>query len=228
MNIMNSLFFLSILFSSFFEGVIGQTDSTSISGKVTDVHSDRPIPDIDVLLFENQDTLMVTKTDSLGEFKFNVSVKSGKDYTLKTKCYPRSFIGDTIEIVPTKEGVVYEYIIETSCFYYNNKPKDIVAYYEVGDTINFSGLNIEFLNDLMQEYPQMCLKASPFHIASESEKTVKSRIHNFKDSLLQSKIDMSRITFSAPRIIENIKKEHNKQQSKIYFEVTRMDGDCKD
>lgn len=229
MNLFNSLFFLSLFFLSFFKEVIGQTDSTSISGKVTDVHSDRPIQNIDVLLFENQDTLMVIKTDSLGEFKFFVKVSPQKDYTLKTECYPRSFIVDTIEIVPNKEGIKYEYFIETSCFYYNDKPKDLVAYYEVGDTKSFSRFNIGYLKDLMQEYPKMCLQASPFHVASENKKTVNSRIHNFKDSLIQSDIDLSRIAFSSSRVIENdTEKSADKQQSKIYFEVTRMDGDCKE
>lgn len=228
MNIFNSLFFLCILFYSLFEGVIGQTYSTTISGDVTDTPTDRSIPNIEIVLLENQDTLEVTKTDSLGKFKFFVTVSPQKDYILKIDCYSHSDLGHTIDIVPKKEGVEYEYIIETSCFYYNERSNSLQsAYYELNETKTFNGFNVEQLYNLMQEDPQMCLKALPFHIASENEKIVNKRIRNFKDALLKSNIDLNRIAFGSPKVIENNSEELDKQQSIIYFEVFSMDGNCK-
>lgn len=223
MKYLSTLLFVSVYCQIY---CLAQADSSLISGFVKEIHCEIPIPEVKVYFYTDVDTLKILETDSTGNFSFSYALASNRDYFLSFKIENSYYYEDYPIVISERKGKAIDYHIEIGMNSGNceGTRKNLMACYKDYSTEQVD-FDFFFLKEMMQEYPKMCLQATPLFSDSEKQQIIEERVKNFKARLIEEGIDLNRIHFKATEL-KSRKDEDEQFVQCIFMEVISLDRNC--
>lgn len=221
MRYLTGLFFVGVLFTSCWSRA--QTYDAKISGSIV-ANSLEVIPGVITTLYKGFDSITSTKTDHEGLFLMEVALLDQTDYILRIENKKGVRINDELKFQTEmyRSDFVFElaYPHSTTCNLSNN----LIAHYVANETRKMENFEVEMLIHLLKEHPKICIEFSQVIIRSESDKTAKKRMSNFKNYLEEYGVDMSCVRFD--ETVHYLNAFHEDQRSRIEGVVHSLESTC--
>lgn len=202
---------------------IAQVKDVHITGTLKTIEK-IPIDTCTVALCQNNDTLLITQTNSKGEFQFNAQLLVEQIHHLK---FNRAELSNQMTrfYVPNDSTETTSFYFELILPVLKQCRFDNSAYYDLNETVRCQNFDTHFIKNITLENPGLCLSFTQTIHPNESLRTAKKRMKNFKKLLKIEDFDLSRIEFSDEiRILDLTSSEDHR--SRIQGVVVSLEGDC--
>lgn len=222
MNHLKLLFLLFFIYSSAF----AQSWEVNISGKLTSSKT-VGLSGIPIVLCQNDDTVVVVRTNENGEFALVTTFEFGKTYTLQLTSNDRYQKTKIIRLFNKEDtAMVAEYRIEVEFPHIIHDKFDNSAYYALNETRKFQNFEIDILRESQNQFPEMCLEFVQTIHPNEQQKIAKKRKTLFLKELERTGFDMKRIHFRKDVLILTEAQLKEDNRSRIQGIVRSLEGDC--
>lgn len=222
MNILKLFFLLFFAYSNAF----AQSWEVNISGKLTSSKT-VGLSGIPIILCQNNDTVVVVRTNENGEFAMATTFSYGNNYTLQLTI-KRLYVKSEIITLFNKEDTarMSEYSIELDFPHIIQDKFDNSAYYALNETRKFQNFEIDILRESQNQFPEMCLEFIQTIHPNERQKIAKKRKSLFLKELERTGFDMKRIHFRKDVLILTEAQLKKDNRSRIQGIVRSLEGDC--
>lgn len=192
-NIRNLIFIHILTLTLFY--VYGQTWDVKIYGNLISNDKVR-LSEVPVILFENNDTVLIVKSDENGQFDFNTKFSTGNEYIIKLEVENQNSDAFNIKLFNKEDTArMSEYELDFKLPVLIHDIFDNSVYYELNEMKKFENFEIEWFKQLFIQYPGMCLEFVQTINPDEKQKIAKKRINHFRGELVKASCNMSRISF---------------------------------
>lgn len=211
------------LISFFALASTAQCWDVQIDGTVSNMEKEF-LPDVTILLFENEDTLRKAVTDSVGGYAFNVDFFAENQYSyaiLYKDYYQKSILYAAEDSFRTRNYLLESLIVDGQEFHHSGN-----LFYKFNNINAIQSTEFEWLKSLMDARHELCLEFRQTINPKERLIVAEDRMENFRCELEQIEIDITRITFtdsihelSDTRILED-------ERSRIEGSIISLEGNC--
>lgn len=204
----------------------GQSWDVKISGNVTDMEKEQ-LSNIPVILFKNQDTIQVVRTNDKGEFIFISEFTFDNTYYITLDIENQRNKSYWVMLYEKGDSQrIFEYQIDLMKLRMFDERFDVSIYYELNETREYTNFNISYFKTILDEYPLLCVKFTQYINREEKLTVAKRRMKNFKKDLKLSEVNMKQIIFTVEIIKLEVSNSDDKR-SRIDGVAYSMDGNCK-
>lgn len=210
--------FIAVIFLS--GSVISQQEKSSLTIRYFDGNK-IALPDEVFVLYKEKDSIGSCTTNAQGECKFDINLDVQSEYTVvEPKHYYTN--GNTLSI--KTEDFAQDYILEMtqrkSCTLRNN--------YQVFFGRNMiepvHDIEMEFLNQLISDHPNICIEFTQAIVGSESEEIARQRMNQFRLFIENNCSDIDCVQFSDQ--LHYLPELQNDQRSRIEAVIAGLDSKC--
>ncbi len=222
---MNHLKILFLLFFAY-SNAFAQSWEVNISGRLTSSKT-VGLSGIPIILCQNDDTVVVVRTNVNGEFAMATNFSFGNTYTLQLTSNDRYQKTKIIRLFNKEDtAMVSEYRIEVEFPDIIHDKFDNSAYYALNETRKFQNFEIDILKESQNQFPEMCLEFVQTIHPNELQKIAKKRKTLFLKELEKSGFDMKRIYFRKDVLILTEAQQKEDDRSRIQGIIRSLEGDC--
>lgn len=195
--------------------------------------ADLPVENRKVNLFQGDSLLYTEYSDSSGTVIFNHPMDTAYTYYISSQDTSNAFRSNVkiaFEAVYNDSLNAYEKtdfyfnINVRTCTLYNQNNYVFFKTFTTDSILNNNYIDIKAMQD---EYPDMCLNIRQYRIKGETDKLVNLREKYFIKTLKELGCDMQRIQLLKDTLVEQSNKAQKEALPYFVFEITRMDGLCK-
>lgn len=192
-----------------------------VHGLVKERNTMTPVPNADLAILRDSDTLKRVKSDHDGNYSLQLDVKEGDRIEIygKAKHHEVSKNLIVIESVNTED-----YLLNVELVYQTVNHAPPRVFFEKGK-VQHVPFDLTMYKELLEDNPKVCLEIELMSHPSENEKLTKKRLIRFEKFLIQSKFPMNQVDFNFTHKELTCTSEDT-CKSELLFEISSVEGHC--
>lgn len=199
----------------------GSKHSINVFGTITELHTMTPVPNAEILILKNLDTLLKTSVNQKGEYSINLDVAEGDHLEFQSSAR-HHVTSNNLIIVAAPKVEQYHLNIELIYQTVSHYPPDILFELNESDPIPFDN---QLYKELLEDNPKICIEISHYGHPDESEKLTKKRLLRFEKYMIENGFKMNQLDLNFTHHVARCDFQTH-CHAQIYFEITSMDGHC--
>src|SRR5690606_18871503 len=142
----------------------------------------------------NDDTLAVTHTNADGAFDITTTFSVADSYAIFLDVEHQNKMHDWIKLhVKGDTNQVSDYYMELGKLRVIHDRFDTGTYYELNETVEHTDFDFSFLQSMIDEYPQLCIRFVQTIHPEETLKTANKRKRHFLKELKAAGVNMDQV-----------------------------------
>ena len=216
-----------LVFSYSFVAIAASGQNTSqrftvlVHGTVHKVHTAHPVPNAEICILRETDTLTVTRSDAKGNYAVSIDVTGEDRLEVHAKARHHD-VSKNLLIVSPSLTEDYEVNLELVYQTVSQKPPRILFERDAIDPIPF---DLTLYKQLLEDNPKVCLELVHYRHPEESDKLTKKRLLRFEKFLKENDFPMNQLDLNFTEHTtdcDTISSCHGE----LIFEMTSMQGQC--
>ncbi len=215
-------FLITLLLSSSLYGQESLNPHTIyIHGMVKELYTMTPVPNAEIVVVREADTLKVGTADTLGKYDFEIDVYEGDHLEIHSHAKHHD-TSQNLLVVAT--SAIEEYHLNIDLIYQtvSHKPPRILYERNALHPIPF---NPTLYRELLEDNPMICVNITHAPHPDESQKLIKKRLLKFEKFLIENNFPMKQIDLDFG-MHETTCWDGYPCHGETYFEITSAEGHC--
>ncbi|GAB5415962.1 MAG: hypothetical protein Crog4KO_07430 [Crocinitomicaceae bacterium] len=192
-----------------------------IHGMVKELYTMTPVPNADIVILREADTLKAGSADSLGMYHFEMDVYEGDHLEIHSHAKHH----DTSQnLVVIANAAIEDYHLNIELIYQTVSHTPPRILYE-RNALNPIPFDPTLYRELLEDNPMMCVNITHAIHPDESQKLIKKRLLKFEKFLIENGFPMKQIDLDFGMHQTNAS-DGNPRHGETYFEITSVEGHC--